>query len=172
MKSQTISPSGRKAAIEAAAAEALGGPAVKPPAMATRKIARPNVAEDAEKDRAAREAFTLANGGEVGPSKVPTLGNTTFDGVPDEMASRRAKVAAARQGLAKLAAAILKADEMITPILDDLADDAEGLKKAEAFDCEVARGFLGGLKSVVDSITGGKAKPETAAPAEETATEE
>lgn len=153
MKHQSISPSGKSAAHLKAQAEALAGGKI--PALPMRKITpRPVPAQESEEAKAAREAFTIATGGQpVAPAAPAALGNTTFDGLPDELATRRAKVAGARQRLADLASRVIKAHADLTPILDDLADDAEALKAGEAFDCEVARGFLNGLKTVVDGVS-------------------
>lgn len=174
MKPQSISAgAARKTRGELLAeAEKLAGGKI--PSLPMRKIqARPVPSQESDEAKAAREAFSIATGGQpVAPAAAAAIGNTTFDGLPDELATRRAKVAGARQRLADLAARVNKAHADLTPILDDLADDADALKAGEAFDCEVARGFLNGLKTVVDGVSapeaplanGTEAIPEETAP--------
>lgn len=137
-----------------AAVAALGGLPARPPgSLRERKVAiGPGVVAPA----APSTAF---------PSP---LGNPTFDGPPPELVARRAKAQQVRGSLAALAERVLSAHAELTPIIADLADDAEGVAAAEHFDCEVATKFLTDLKGVVDGLSSAPAE-ETAAPAAEAA---
>ena len=148
---QPIKPRrGKPADLEAAAAQALGGEAVRPPSFPMQPIARAEAKEDPQASEA-RAAFSQAV--TAGNAASPVFGNTTFDGIPAAQLERRSKVGTARRMLADLASRVVSDAKFLNTLLDDLADDAETLRAAEAFDVDYARTFINHLKDVVASIT-------------------
>jgi hypothetical protein len=139
-----------------AAAEALGGPPMMPPAVKPQPIgtARADagvVTAGAEARAAASQR--IATGGS--PERA-AFGNATFDGPPAELSERRGKAETARRRLANLATLIVAEQAALGSLLDDLADDAAALKAAEHFDVATAKKFLKDLAAVVEGL---KSKP-------------
>lgn len=132
---QGISP-----ALEAAAAEALGGPPTRPPVMLAPMPEAPGLA-------ALRQNFTDS---QLPPAAPPPLGHALFD-APAHSADRAARVATVRSGLADLVRAVLTAEADLTPILAELTKDGT-VKMAEKFDPRLATKLLTDLKQVVDAL--------------------
>lgn len=151
-----------KADLEAAAAEALGGEPTKPPVFPTQPIGRAEPDTIPQGNAPARVLFTRAV---ETAAAAPAFGNPTLDGMPPELVMRRSKVGTVRRSLADLARRVKDDQAALTPMLDDLADDAEALQAAEMFEVAVARKFLADLSAVVDALATEK-PAETAAPAE------
>lgn len=160
-------PSSLPSSITTAAAAALGGPPVRPPSalkpQAVGKSAAvrpqtpaPETTALPEGQADARAAFTQAIARGEGASSA--IGNPTFDGPPAEVMERRAKVGAVRAGLVSLANGISEKAAAMRALIEDLDDDGETLRKAEHFDTACALGFIGGLETVLASLT----KPEKA----------
>ena len=142
-----------KANLETAAAEALGGRRVMKTVFPTQPITRADATEIPQGDAKARTAFSQA----VAPATAtPAFGNPTFDGMPAELVMRRSKVATVRRSLADLARRVKDDQAGLSPMLDDLADDAEALQAAEMFEVAVARKFLADLGAVVDALAADK----------------
>lgn len=133
---QGISP-----ALEAAAAEALGGLPTRPPLMMSAPMPEaPGLA-------ALRQTFTDS---QLPPAAPVPLGHTLFD-APAHTADRAAKVATVRSGLADVVRAVLTAQENLAPILAELTKDGT-VKMAEKFDAKLATKLLTDLKQVVDAL--------------------
>ena len=121
---QKIGPS-----LEAAAAEAFGGIAARPP--------QPGMT-----------AVAIA----PAPAAVPSpIGHPTFDATPAEVVKRRQKVDDARGRLGGLIRHVTYECAALDAIIDELADDAA--VKAEGFDPTAARKFLGDLCKVVSNLS-------------------
>ena len=141
-------------ALEAAAEEALGGPAARPP--------QPIIQPVPEGDVAGREAFQARHAAEQAAAAAPPapLGNSTFDPAPSELLARRAKVGIIRDRLGNLARLIQSEHAGLTPILADLADDSKVIRESEAFDVDTARDFLAAAAALVEDL-GRTKKPES-----------
>lgn len=128
-------------ALAAAAAEAFGGPAARPP----QAPALPAGNADA---RVAFEKIMRQQQQVVEPEP---LGNSIFD-APGNSAARAAKVARVRETLAGLARQILAAASELEADLTALVKDATAVKAAETFDAKLAAKFLAELKGVVTGV--------------------
>jgi hypothetical protein len=141
----------------AAVAQALGGEPARPPALPTQKVARAVEDPALAELRAARAAeFTAAES--TAPAALNT-GTPTFDGIPAEVQARRAKVAAATAGLGHIISFLRKAEGELSPVLADLADDADAIKAAEFFDPKEAQEFLAALLACIPSPAAPAAPP-------------
>jgi hypothetical protein len=130
-------------------ADALGGPATRPPQGPT--IVR--APKPADPLAAAREAFKSAHTTTAPAAEpAPVIGNPTFDPVPETLQARRDKVAAVRQRVGSLILTIHREVESVGVDLADLEDDAAELKAAEAFDPAEVRTFLGSLINEIDAL--------------------
>jgi hypothetical protein len=134
--------------LEAAAEEALGGPAARPP----QPLPMGDVA-----GRTAFEARHAAAQAAAGPPAP--LGNPTFDPAPSELLARRAKVGIVRDRLGNLARLILSEQAALAPILADLADDSKIVRESEAFDVATAGSFLAAAADLVTALSA-PAKPD------------
>ena len=128
LESQKISRS-----LEAAAAEALGGPAARPP-----------------------------QAGIVGPSApaaVPlAIGHSTFDSTPAAIVARRQAVDTSRARLGGLIRHIIQETGDLDAMIDDLSGNEA--VKAEGFDPAAARKFLGELCKVIANLSAKPAKKD------------
>ena len=113
------------AKIEAAAAAALGGPAVRPPALATQPIGK--VTKVPTGDAEARAAFTARHL----PPAVPVTNNPTFDAPPPELVERAAKVRLARERLASVIGTIERERAALLPALDALLPEERNQKRLD-----------------------------------------
>lgn len=135
LQTQKIGP-----ALAAAAAEAFGGPAARPP------MAPPLVVGNPE----ARAAFQ-ATMRQQEPAAPEPLGHAIFD-TPTTSSERAAKVARIRGTLSGLARQIQAAKTDLAADLDALTKESSAVKAAEQFDPKMAAKFLGDLHGVVTGL--------------------
>lgn len=128
-----------------AAAQALGGAPVRPPALA-------------------QQAAAAAAPPPPAAAKMPATGNPTFDPTPPAVLRRRNAVEQARSGLQALVGNILSSAGRIRAELEILAEDSAESLSAEAFDPVSAGTFLDGLATLISGLSAA-APPAPAAPA-------
>lgn len=127
-------------ALAAAAAEAFGGPAARPPQAPPVPDGNPQ----------ARAAFQKIMSQQQAVEPEP-LGHSIFD-MPAASTGRAAKVARVRESLAGLARQILATATELEDDLAALGKDAAAVKAAETFDAKLAAKFLAELKGVVTGV--------------------
>lgn len=137
--------------LEAAAEDALGGPAARPPQPSPGPLEMGDVV-----NRAAFEARHTAAQAAAGPPAP--LGNSTFDPTPAALLARRAKVGIVRDRLGNLARLIQSEQAALSPILQDLADDSKLIRESEAFDVDTAGDFLAAAGALVADLARKKSK--------------
>lgn len=139
--------------IAKAAAAALGGEPVKPPAMPTQTIGKAAPIPTGDAD--ARAAFKARHEEPISP----ITGNPTFDAPDPAVIARREKVASVRTRLGALIRQIESEHTALMPALAEFDADAAELQAAEQFDPATARKFLAYLHATVESLTRKAAKP-------------
>lgn len=127
-------------ALAAAAAEAFGGPAARPPQAPPVPVGNP------EARAAFQAAMRLAE-----PAAPEPLGHAIFD-TPATSSERAAKVARIRETLAGLARQIQGAKAELTADLEALTKESAAVKAAEQFDPKTASKFLADLHGVVTGL--------------------
>lgn len=153
MSKTTLTPT----QIEAAAAQALGGPPVRLPVLPTQPIAKAPAVPTG--DVKARQAFAEKQK----PAPAITTGNPTFDAPPPALQQRSAKVRIARERLSNIITTIERERTALLAELDALLAEADAVKIADGFDPAAALLFLGDLHGVIENLTP-KPAPKPAKP--------
>jgi len=134
--------------IARAAAEALGGEPVKPPALKVQPIAAKKAAPVPTGNAEARAAFQAKH---IVPI-APATGNPTFDAPPAELVERSAKVRLIRERLSGLIGAIERERTALLPELDAMLPRSAELILGEAFDPAAALAFLNDLHATIEGL--------------------